>query len=319
MKLYTNEKIYTGWESISITRSMDALSGSFSLGLVKNFTDPKVKIADGMKCRVEYEGHSLVTGCIDSVSSSYDARNRAISVTGRDVTADIIDCSAPIIQLKNQTLTQIIEKLIEPFGIEVVLEVSGIDQPFQSEAVNPGETIYEIIDRLARKRGVLMMSDGNGKLVITRTSEKKMPIGLELGKNILKAEKNSNSAQRFSSITVLGQSGWGSSQNGYTASDPSIRHRPLIMTLDDNAVHGDCEQTAKWEMQTRKAKNLSINYTVLGFLCGSDIWQPNRLVSVKDPEFEIDQDMLISAVQYTLDSEGMRSVLTVVPKEAYIL
>lgn len=53
---------------------------------------------------------------------------------------------------------------------------------------NPGDTVFETLEQLARAKGVLLTTDGRGRLVICRASKKKAATVLELGKNVFEGK-----------------------------------------------------------------------------------------------------------------------------------
>ncbi|MFW1503951.1 phage baseplate assembly protein, partial [Vibrio parahaemolyticus] len=132
-------QVYGGWTKISITRSLEAMSGSFDLELTwkwlgsnekyKAFVDP---IKQGQACIIEIGGERVITGYIDDWVPSYDETQVIISVSGRDKTADLVDCSIDMAsgQFNNQTLAQIANTVCKPFGIKVIVK-TDVGEVFQ--------------------------------------------------------------------------------------------------------------------------------------------------------------------------------------------
>src|SRR5687768_15932922 len=117
--LLINDRYYGGWKSVSVDISIENLSGVFNLTLTDRWakqTNPVV-IKSGDPCILYINGVVVITGYIDTVNITLDANNHTIQVTGRDKTADIIDCS--IIegsgQYKNLNLEQIAKRICKPF------------------------------------------------------------------------------------------------------------------------------------------------------------------------------------------------------------
>lgn len=176
VELYVGQLIYSGWTDVRIIRSIEDMSGSFNLQLTskKDVGDGDIKA--GAECYVEINGNRVITGYIDDVVIDISDTEHTITVAGRDKTADLIDCAAihPSGRWRNTSLQKIAEDLCKPFGIDVIWDVndSKAGEPFRWMQIEPSETVFEILARAARQRGILMTSDVYGNLVFTGAGEK---------------------------------------------------------------------------------------------------------------------------------------------------
>ncbi|WP_409335444.1 phage baseplate assembly protein, partial [Escherichia coli] len=103
--LRTDGRLFTGWTSVSVTRSIESVAGYFELGVnVPPGTDLS-GLAPGKKFTLEIEGQIVCTGYIDSRRRQMTADSMKITIAGRDKTADLIDCAAVYSggQWKNRT------------------------------------------------------------------------------------------------------------------------------------------------------------------------------------------------------------------------
>ena len=87
---------WTYWTSVQVTRQMDAIAGTFSLALADKWIGgaQALPIAAGMACQILIGGEQVIDGYIDQVRPSFSATAHGISVTGRDRSADLVDCAA---------------------------------------------------------------------------------------------------------------------------------------------------------------------------------------------------------------------------------
>ena len=239
----------------------------------------------------------------------------------RDKTCDLVDCCPPSTQLKGATLAAVARSLAAPFGIEVVDETGvGVVPGFKT---NPGDTVFETLEQLARAKGVLLTTDGRGRLVICRASKKKAATVLELGKNVFEGKGKFSMRDRFSSVTVIGQTAATETWNGKSASqqktvvtDAAVpRHRPLVLVADQE--HQGANKRAQWEVNVRYGKGNQATYTVYGWKDGDALWTPNVLVRIVDPFMGLEATWLVGSVGWTLDERGYRSELTLNPPEAF--
>ncbi|WP_424682911.1 phage baseplate assembly protein [Frateuria sp. YIM B11624] len=319
---------YAGWQSLRLSRGVEQVAGGFELTVTERFdglSKPR-PIRKGQKCSVSIDGQRIIQGWIDVVAPDYDAETHTLGVSGRDATGDLVDCAAicKAGTYHNRTLAQIAQDLAAPFKVPVIVR-TNVGAPFAEWRIEPGETVMENLERAARYRGVLLMSDGQGNLVITQPAELKAPAALELGKNILKANGHSSQQQRFAEYIVKAQQAGTDLMFGDEAAAPSgtaldtaiARYRPTIILAEDQANAGTCKTRALWQRTVAAARSDQVVYTVVGWLANGQLWQPNALVDVRDRFLDIDETRLISQVDFTLDEQGERTELTVVGRHAY--
>lgn len=331
-------QIYQGWTKIGVTRSLDAMSGSFDLELTwkwqgseqqyKKFVEP---IRQGSACTVDIGGERVITGYVDDWVPSYDETTVTISVSGRDKTADLVDCSIdyPSGQFNNQTLAQIADVVCKPFGIKVIVN-TDVGEPFQRTQIEQGETPHELLSRLAKQRGVLLTSDTFGNLVITRASKEKAGVSLILGENIKAARGRFSWRQRFSNFTIKAAGAahgkeWDaaalSTVGGIKADvkDSEIgRYRPMIIVNEEITTAEGAARRGQWERQRSIGKSNTAEYTVTGWRIPQTgkLWNINTIVPVIDEILGLDEEMLILSIMFTEDDAGRLAVISVVRPDA---
>ena len=160
----------------------------------------------GLACRLLLGSATVITGYIDEVSPSYDDKTHRIQVTGRDTVCDLVDCchDGAVVQFKDRTLLQIAQEVCLPFGIQVAA-LCDVGAPFPLKTYNTSSTVMTFLGQLARQRGILAVSLGDGKLTLTRSGTSRAGAALELGKNIKSGQGNFSNADRFSHYRFKGQ------------------------------------------------------------------------------------------------------------------
>lgn len=318
-----------GWQSYRINLGMQQLAGSFDLSLTERWAgqDSRRPLRVGAPCTLHYDGELLITGYLDNVAPNYNAEDHSISVSGRDKTADLVDCSAPATQWIGRSLAAVARELCAPFGISVI-DQAGANAPFRSLKPNDGETVFDMLDQAARIRGVLLITDGKGNLVITRAGTARANDALRLGQNILSGSGNFDLRDVFSSYSLKGQQPGDDWLSGETAaavmakaSDSRIkRHRPLTL-IADGPLDAAAREQVTWERNVRWGRSQSITYSVQGHRQSNGaLWRPNMLTNVFDHyQFLDGAERLITDLTYILDDQGERSDLTVMPREAFDL
>lgn len=333
--LKVDGKDYGGWKSFQVERSIERGAGSFQLSVSERFPgQPKVwAIKPDAECVLLLDGQTAITGYVDAVDRSLSASDRGVMVRGRDRTADLVDCSAEkpgggTGELINQSLKAICTMLAKPYGVGVVIAPGLEDKPFAKWTIEPGETIWTTIERAARQRGILLMSNGLGNLVLGRAGTASMGAALVEGENILSATLTLDNSQRYRTYLGLGQgtsNAWGDASAAAhissTVTDKGIkRDRKHILSIEDLADGVTAEQRVTFERNVRRGRGRSLSVTVQGFTTAAGrLWQPNFMVPVSIPTLGIDDRLLIVGVTNKQDESGSLTEITLAPRSAYEL
>ena len=316
-----------GWKGYRIPLGMRQLAGQFSLELTERWAGQasRREVPEGAPCEVLYDGELLVTGYIDAVYPTYNAQDHQVSISGRDKTADLVDCSAPPTQFIGRGLVDVARELAAPFGIKVI-DQAGANAPFKSLKPNDGETVFEVLRQAASVRGVLLVTDGKGNLVITRAGRERAYDALVLGENIYSASGNRDLRDVFGTYTIKGQQQgsddlFGESAAGVMAkaSDNRVRrHRPLTIIADTPLDTTSARARVEWERNSRWGNSQAVTYTATGHRqSNGSLWRHGLLVGVSDPyQYLRGAERLITDINYILDDQGERVELTVMPREA---
>lgn len=329
-----NGRSFGGWESVSITRSLDNAAAGFQLSVSERFPgqNQPLNIIPGQACQVRIGGDLVITGYVDAVNPSHDGNSHRIGVTGRSKTQDLIDCSVqpPWGSISSLTLLQIADRLAQPYGVDIVDALKGQSEFIEKFDLNVGDTVLSVLSKLAALKAAILTDDEQGRLLITRAGKARASTALRSGPdgNILAGTGSFNHAARFRTYTVVGQ-GPGSDLNSgatvsaieATAEDLGVkRNRTLVVRAEGAADLQKAQDRARWEASSRSGKASTITLTVQGWRQASgDLWRINHLVRVNDPLLTIDGEFLISGVTYNLSEQGTLTTLTVVPKAAYEL
>ena len=331
-ELYVGTEIYGGWQRVSVTRSIEQIANGFELGVTERWPGQSVSrpIRPGEKCSLKLDDDTVITGYVDDAEPSFGKQAHSLTVKGRDATGDLVDCSAihKAGQWTNAPLDRIARDLCAPFGIKVKVE-TDVGKPFSSYNIQEGETAFECIERAARLKAVLLISDGEGNLVITRAGKTRAETALVEGENILDGRGQFSWKERYSIITVKGQERatddfFGEHAAGPSASardDAITRYRPLIVLAEAHGAGATLRDRATWERNVRMGRGNRGTISVQGWRDGAGkLWQPNTLVTVTSPMLWLDQaEMLIVGCTYTLDDNGTRTTLAIARREAFDL
>lgn len=310
------------WQDVRVSLSMQTLCGDFELTVTDapEFYRPQ----PGDDCQVLADGEVVITGHVDALQVSYSGTSHRMTVSGRDATGDLVDCAAPPQQFNGRSLTQLAQALCAPYHIEVVDKVKD-DYRFGKLKANDGESVFEFLEQAARQRGVLLRTDGQGRLVIDRAGTERATDALSLGGNILSGSGGVDLREVFRDYTVKG-SRPGDDNTGpddcvvlCRYRDEGIRrHRPCVVMADGETSLHTAKDRARWEASVRRGRGERATYTLAGWRQSDGaLWRINQRVQVTDPWIGIDGERLIADVSYSLGADGARTELTVMPVAAF--
>lgn len=327
--LEVDGKPYAGWKKVTIGLSIESISGSFELSVTDRWPlqAEKREIQPGAPCTMYMGDTAVITGYVDDVDVDYSSDDHRISIRGRDKTADVVDSAATY---KSGTfhelgLLDIASRLCQPHSVTVTSK-ADLGKTFRKYSITPGDTIYETLELLARRRGVLLMPD-NGNLLFNKPGTDRIETALKTGVNIKTGSIQRSIRERYGRYTVYGQTqGFDDANTDFAASpkgeatDNAVRaSRHHISVAEGAATAADCEKRAIWARNTAVGRSQRAVYTVQGWTYnGRDLWPLNKLVAVDDDIANIHRDLLIVSLAFVQNNDrGTITELTLAPREAY--
>lgn len=324
---YVDKKVYEGFKNLKLSRNLTQLTGSFEITLVDKWRvdQEDFELKPGLEIACRLGDTPLYQGYIDRLSISLSSGSRNLTISGRDKTGDLVDCS--ILgnnEFNNMTLDAIAKELVKPFGIGIVL-FADVGKPFKKFTVNQGETVFEALERLAKQRELLLTSSPVGNLVFEKKGVVRATSELIEGVNILQAAVTFDNTERFSEYHVKGQApGLIGSANDNTkgkglAKDNGIeRYRPTLILADNPADSGGAQQRAQWESSFRAAKGMQVSVMTQGWTQkGGELWATNQTVHIDCRSLGLKQDMLIQRVRFEQSENGRRTELELIRPDAF--
>jgi len=344
--LRVNGTPYYGWKSVEMQNSLDQLCGSFGAAITFK-VGVNIKMGDAYTLELSdpnnYDVNSVIFqgGWIDGMENSYDAETHDITLTGRDVTCDLVDCSIVGKDFpsswRNVTLRSLIEALCAPFEIPVEFigeaATTGAEKVLYARA-DEGDTVSKLIEKVCASFAKLPLSYGDGRLTIARAGAALARDKIEVGYNVKSGSLAADDSQRFSKYVVKGQgsgkSDWGQEvtwQFKGEAEDALIkrqRYRPIVVTSQDSRNAAQAKTEAEWTARQRVASARRYSYKLAGWEQSDSArtpWELNSLVEVTDPFFGLDKhQLLIQEVKRSLDEDsGSITELALVEPDCYAL
>ena len=321
---------YGGWLTCEVTRSLESVSGSFSVAITERWPGMTTTrpIRCGSRCVVRVGGDTLITGYVDDIRPSYSALDHSVVISGRDTASDLVDCSAESKEWHNQQVERIVADIAAPFGIRItsaVAEPLGAVWKFRTQE---GETAWSAIERICRMRAVICTSDGLGNLKLTRAATEPAVSIIRGGQDgtILDANASHSHRDRFSHYVVKGQRRGEDNATPETSAhglavtqDLAVgRYRPKILIAEDQGDSGSLRDRANWECAVARGRSQSASIQVHGWRDANKvIWSPNRRVRVHCDWLRLQDEMLVSSVRLRQSEDGTLTDLDLVHPDTF--
>ena len=311
----------------------------------------------GASVKIKIDGEAILTGFIEKREVDFSKDNVNLVISGRDKLCDFVDSRVPNTIFKPPIgFVDILEKLLIATGYEVVspkklslsvglklvglgnelgsnqvkivndYEVNGktIEKFSTNESVGFGkdESAYQLIQRLADKRRLVIGTNGDGNIVIRSIGQERADTilvndtfanKLNLDNNVISASINRDDSRRYYEYKILSRSNSttvaaadnaiGVSQSQITGDrlkdnttqysgtfyDSEIRPTRKFVDNVSNLSPSQCIKRAEWECNIRRAKAFRYECSVYGWRqnlkelgSGNPLWKINQIVTVKD-------------------------------------
>lgn len=331
---------YHGWKSIRVTRSMESIAGSFTLEVSDRWGNDEEPwpIAEEDACRVEISTGTTTTvvidGYVDKRSLAIDGGQLALSYSGRDRAAALVDCSAIVAGgatagnkwvFRNLDVVEFARAVALAHGVKVSVQ-AGLVLPREPRLdLHPGDTCFDSIARAAARVGVMVVSDASGGIVITRAGTARAASLLQ-GINVLSASVEYDGAERYHRYLIASQvpatdeaSGEATRIQAEATDDGVTRTSRVILIRPDKGYNqADARRRADWEARSRAARAETVTITVQGWTQpNGSLWPINALVRATVPRIGVDGDMLISQAEYSMGDGGQVTQLRLVRPDAF--
>ena len=336
IKLIVNGREYTDIIQIEVEKDIDYISGSFSCVVANNFmSNFPIRVND--KVTVNIAGNDVIYGNVETLDDDIDTRSHSVTITGRDVTADLV--RSEIYSNADYSFTDLkslIEAVMKDNGITnigVIDESNSEGNDFsegESQVGETGQTIFDFISDYADKASKVLTSDGKGNVVIYSNSGINKSVVLNNSyDNENRYIKNINYSidfnDRYKRVIVKSQaedlSSGGEDITAESIDDEVVRNITKVIISDTVSDKETAQRLADFEVNKRRSDSISYSCTVPSFFNISRIfWEPNLLVAIIDSNTGVNATMLLKGITYKYNlEEGSTSDLVFVSEDTYSL
>lgn len=339
IRLLVNDTELTGWDRWEVESDLLQPVDAFSLSAENKAGRLATGVRPGDAFKLTLDGVVTMQGYIDETFHDTTNDGARLEVNGRDGFAPLADCSATPGTHKSVTLLVLAQKLSAPWSISWSLSNAPTMKTHKSVKVDPGESILDVLLRVAEKERVALWysSDGTGYIGrpdYTLPSVHKLRLYLPASgrtseNNVTSSRVARSWRDRYSSITVAGTgandaNAWGrTSHRRYTITDTGVSSsRPLIMVGGDVRTLDQAKTMATLEKQRRARDAVAMEYTVPGHYgtpaqpgFQPTLYQPGDGIDLVDEPAGIagTTKVVLLRRRFILDTDGPSTSLSVYP------
>lgn len=310
-------KSHNSWKNYDIDSDflIPADAFAFDIGVPSDSTI--LPDYSGAEVKVRINDTLVMTGIVDTVQHSISKTNRTYRLNGRDKASVLVDCSAPITNVKRLTVLDAVKKIVEPLGIKQV-QLKAENNPLLDKVdIDVGETAWDAAMRCANSAGLHLWFEPNGVLIVGGADYSTPPVAtlccMKDGSqnNFEQADLSFDVSNRFSEITFLAQSHGKQGQDNkndlkwvYKDSEMTT-YKPKTVVVSDV---DNLEALQKW------AKKYIADSILEGFtltiivpdhkMQDGTLWQPGQRVHVICEEYDIDAIFFLMGRRFMLSRQG---------------
>lgn len=310
-------KSHNNWKSYDIDSDflIPADAFAFDIGVPSDST--VLPDYSGAEVKVRINDTLVMTGIVDTVQHGISKTSRTYRLNGRDKASVLVDCSAPITNVKGLTVLDAVKKIVEPLGIKQV-QLKAENNPLLDKVdIDVGETAWNAVMRCANSAGLHLWFEPNGVLIVGGADYSTPPVAtlccMKDGSqnNFEQADLSFDVSNRFSEITFLAQSHGKQGQDNkndlkwvYKDSEMTT-YKPKTVVVSDV---DNLEALQKW------AKKYIADSILEGFtltiivpdhkMQDGTLWQPGQRVHVICEEYDIDAIFFLMGRRFMLSRQG---------------
>jgi prophage tail gpP-like protein len=328
---------FQGWQTVAISRSCESMPNTWSVTASAEFMQGEALAGTrpGQSCKIFIGSDLVVTGWIDRRTVRIDARERLVTISGRGMTRNLVDCSADVVNdtgllggnLSAANTLDLATRLSKAYGVTVKSAVADLGLPIPNFQLAPGETPYQLIESAARYAAFLVYEDETGALVLDRVGTRKHASGFSLPGNIEAIGAERSVDQLYSDYVVI----WSGTDSTFNAGqlvtkrasrqDNTLGQYRLLVIVSEQVAPGIdiAELRANWELARRRGRSQAAAVTCDSWRDSSGaLWTPNWIAPVEAPAADITgAQWVIGSVTFRKDKSGTHADLELMPPDAF--
>ncbi|MFP7326960.1 phage baseplate assembly protein [Serratia marcescens] len=272
---------------------------SFSVGNVSDTLPEEVQA--GARAELRTGDDVIMTGQVDEIVDDIGRGQHTLALYGRDASAVLVDCSAPIFTARDMSLQEVIAQIVKPLGVTAIRIQAEKPLPSKKASIDPGDTAWDALKKAAEASGLWPWVTADGTLVIGGPDYSTPAVDTLVlrkdgqGNNLLRLSVTHNVSARYSEVTVLAQGHGTANADGKhdrrcTVRDTSVPfYRPRIEVVADTDSDEEVQFRARKLMADARLQGFLMTAVVKGLrTAAGQLWEPGQRVQVKSEKHGID-------------------------------
>lgn len=323
-------KSHADWESYEIDSDLLTPADAWHVTLGMSGGQMPPDVVAGAAVEVRVGGDTVMVGWVDEIKHANSKTSHTLIMSGRDMASDLLDCACPVFVKRMASLNEIVAAIVREFGIRKFhIDAETI---FTRDKINvePGDTAWDVLSHAAEANGLWPWFEPDGTLIVGGPDYSIPEVATLVlrrsgkGNNVIALDKTESMLERYSKVTVFGQTHGTESEPGKhdlhdSAKDDGVSRNRLKIVVDH-----ECDNTAVCRARARKTiadgrlHGFTLTATVKGHrivapgqATDGALWKPGQRVRVFSEPHNIDQVFFLMARKFNGGrTEGARTELT---------
>lgn len=324
------------FNDVKITSRYDRAGSTFQINYFFNPDNPEHKefscVGHYHLCTIDDEvagvSERLLTGIF--LSQGFQDRPEPVmhAVGGYSLPGVLEDCQVPpgvSLETDGLTLTQIVDKFLNPFGIKYSISSSAsslMNEKIEDAKTRPSQTVMSHLVDLCSQKGIIITNNEYGALVFNKPVKTRPIANFKRGDvGILDWGLVFNGQGMHSQIWAMAQQ---DDDETNAAQSPPLTNPFVPIVFRPRVV----VQTAGTDLDTSRVaanalqdelKNFQVSLTLNSWRINGKLVKPGQIISLTNPYIYLykKMDMIIDSVEYAADHTQQIATLNCVPPEAY--
>ena len=281
------------WDEAQLDSQIDTPADGWSL----NLFNPAIgslpsQVRGGAPVRIYYGDELVLKGIVDQVSETATRTGRVLSLSGRDLAGQLIDCSVPLFSAQNISLEELLGRFVLNGNLgSIIHNVIVKDAAWLNNkvAVEPGESLWDAIAKAAAVTGQFMWFEPDGTIKIgdpfadayvVQTPLQLMYDGAN--NNVLSLEYSEDVTGVFSDISLISQDDDATPLEAQTTTTTPYSFKRLkIISLADIKTQAEAQAALNKIKHDNDLEAYNLSATVAGWQIDNKVWRSGFEVSVQ--------------------------------------
>ena len=316
IELLVDYEKLSGFQGLTVVRSIDAACDSFSFSLPWDPTDrnkTRFRPYYVRNVQVLLDAETIITGYLEKISFGSSPGERTMNIQGRSASGVVVDWTpGPPFELSGLKFNAISTKLTQSVyaGYKAGIAYASPDfGPISEVTIDPGQTMYDILSSLASAHNYWARPTAEGRLEYLKISSTQAPVAtLVEGTSPVKSISTDHDVtKRFQEYRTLGATEGEPDVSGtvsdYESLGLGVRGRQITSLNQQTA---DITAAAKFARSKAIISSYACTVEVDGWHYNGHVWTPGEIVTVQAPGAYIwnSTRLIIKRVSMTIDESG---------------